>query len=154
MKGMKVLKQIKFVIKICRISLLILNSLAILFALYFMISRKDLAFQDLSMSLAFFRDIRNGLRNNSDIRYRSGRIWRQKEEETSPLRLVFTYAFLSTIMFINGAICAAVYIRHMSIADIIFAVLAVILSLLVLPTAFGYGFVLKKTRTLKRLNLV
>jgi len=70
-----------------------------------------------------------------------------------PLVRVQVYAILSTIMLLIGAVLSAIYVRNLNSGDIIFTVLTIIFALLLLPLAYGYAYLLKKTKTLKRLNL-
>ncbi len=76
-----------------------------------------------------------------------------KKKKKLHYRLTLLYAILSTLMLLIGVILSAIYVRHLNSGDIIFTILAVIFALLLLPLAYGYAFILKKTKALKRLNL-
>ncbi len=117
-----------------------------------MITKKGLSYKDLKMkigvlislgSVSILIAIFGGLIS----------IYNGKKKKKLHYKLILLYAFLSTLMLLIGAILSAIYVRQLNAGDIIFTVLTVIFALLLLPLAYGYAYILKKTKTLKRLNL-
>ncbi|XP_054157613.1 uncharacterized protein LOC128955958 [Oppia nitens] len=150
---MNLLDRVKSVIKICRLSLLMLNSVAIVFALYFMISHKNLVNKNLVMA----REVLIGYGVITIIVALLGigvAVYGGKHKKRRHYRLAFLFAILATLLMVSAIIVSAIYVRNMTAGDIVFTVLLVLFELILLPIAFGYPLVLKKVRTLKRLNLI
>ena len=150
---MKCLKKVKRIIKLCRIVLIVLNAIVIPFALYFMISRKDLSFTNLNIGLTVIitLGIISILLATFGIAIAA---YNGKKKKKRHYRLTFLYAILLSLTYINCSIIAALFVRNLNTADIVFTVLVVLFAVIQMLVSYAYAYVLKKTRTLKRLNLI
>ena len=151
--ALSLLSKLKWLIKICRILLIVLNAIVLVFALYLMISRKDLSFSGLDLSLAALITVGVVTILLALFGIAIGS-YPGKKKKKLHYRLTLTYAISTSLMFLICAILSAVFVRHLNAADIVFTVLVLLLALILLPVGFGYYFVLKKSKSLKKFNII
>lgn len=148
----EIIEYINLVFKVLRWLLVSLNSLVIVFALYFMISGNDLGGNKLKISTGVLVVLALITILVAILGIVAALWWGNKTK--IHLSLIIAYAIASLVVMVIGIILAAVYVEEMDSANVAFTVLTVILSILLIKSSLGFAYAVKKTKMLRRLNVV
>lgn len=146
-----IIEYINLVFKVLRYTLITLNTIVIIFALYFIISGNGLGGEALKMHKVV-RIILCLLIIAVAIVGIVGAIWWGKTK--IHVSIILGYVISALILMVIGIILSAIYVRNMSGADVTFTVFTVIISFLIVNSSLGFAYSIKKTRVLRRLNVV
>ena len=147
-----IIEYINLIFKILRYTLIALNSIVILFALYFVISGNGLGGEPLHIHKAV-RIVYCLLIIGVAIAGIVGAIWWGGKTKIH-LNIILGYVGSAIVLMVIGIILSAIYVRNMSGADVVFTVFTVILSFLIVNSSLGFAYSIKKTKVLRRLNVV
>ena len=147
-----IIEYINLIFRILRYTLIALNLIVILFALYFVISGNGLGGEPLKMHKAV-RIIYCLLVICVAIAGIVGAIWWGGKTKIH-VNIIVGYVGSALVLMVIGIILASIYVRNMSSADVVFTVFTVILSFLIVNSSLGFAYSIKKTKVLRQLNVV
>ena len=151
MAGDSIIDYINLIFKILRYTLVALNSLVIVFALYFLISGNGLGGQPLKMHTAV-RVVYCILVILVAIAGIVGAVFWGKSKVH--VNIILGHVCAALVLMLIGIVLAAIYVRNMTAPDVVFTVLAVIVSFLIFNSSLGFAYSIKKTKVLRQLNVV
>jgi hypothetical protein len=137
--AIEIVEYINLVFKAMRYTLIVLNSIVIIGALYFIIFGNDLAGNPLNISTAVLV-ILGLLAIIIAIDGIVAAVWWGNKTKTH-LTLIISYFISALVLMIIGIILAAIYVRDMNSADVTLTVLLVILSILIIKSSLGFAYV-------------
>lgn len=147
-----IIDYINLIFKVLRYTLVALNSIVILFALYFVISGNGLGGEPLKMHRAV-RIIFCLLVIGVAIVGIVGAVWWGNKTKVH-VNIILGFVGAALVLMLIGIILASIYVRKMSGADVVFTVFTVILSFLIVNSSLGFAYSIKKTKVLRQLNVV
>jgi hypothetical protein len=137
--AIEIVEYINLVFKAMRYTLIVLNSIVIIGALYFIIFGNDLAGNQLNISTGVLV-ILGLLAIIIAIVGIVAAVWWGNKTKIH-LALIIAYVISALVLMIIGIILAAVYVRDMNSADVTLTVLLVILSVLIIKSSLGFAYV-------------
>jgi len=140
------------VFRAMRALLVAINTLVILFVLYFVFSGKNLGGDQLQMS-TWVRVVLSLLVIATAAYGIFVAVWIGKKTKFH-LKLIMGY--LAAVLFLGliGIILAATYVRKTNKYDMIFIVATCFIVFLLTTSSIAFGYALKKTKLLRRLNII
>lgn len=147
-----VIATINLVFRALRIILVILNVIVILFALFFMFTGRNLGWSELQMS-GWARIILSLIAICIASYGIVVALWNGKKTKLH-LKLILVHLISVAAFGFLGIILASVYVKKVKRPDIAFIVLSVVGSVFIALSSLGFGYALKKTKLLRRLNVL
>ena len=147
-----IVETIGLIFRAMRCLLVALNSLVILFVLYFMFSGNDLGGKPLQMA-TWLRVIYSLLVIVTAIYGIVVALWIGKKTKLH-LKLIGGYLAAIAVWALVGIILASVYVRKTNKYDVIFIVATCFIVFLLTTSSLAFGYALKKTKLLRRLNVL
>lgn len=131
--------------------LVVLNSVIILFALFFVFSGKNLGGEKLQM-VPWLRWIYCLTIISTAIYGIVVSLWTGKKCKFH-LKMIMVYLILIALLTLIGIILSAVYVRKPTKYDIIFIVGSCFIMFILTTTTITFGYALKKTKLFRRMNM-
>jgi len=147
-----IIEYINLVFRVLRYTLIALNGVVILFTLYFMISGNGLGGEALRMKksvLIIYSLVVIAVAIVGIV----GAIWWGNKTKIH-LNIILGYVISALVLMVIAIILASIYVRNMSSADVVFTVFSAIISFLIVNSSLGFAYSIKKTKVLRRLNVV
>lgn len=147
-----IVTTISLLFRAMRYLLVALNSIVIVFVLYFLFSGDDLGGNPLQMR-TWLRVIFCLLVILTSIYGIVVAFWKGKKTKFH-LKLIGGYLIAIATWALLGIILAATYVRRTNKYDVIFIVATCFIVFLLTTSSLAFGYALKKTKLLRRLNVI
>lgn len=150
--AIELVEYINLVFKALRYTLIVLNSIVIIGALYFVIFGNDLGGEKLNINKGVLITLVILIIIVTIIGI-TGAVWWGNKTKTH-LTIIIVYVISALVMMLIGIILASIYVRNMNGADVTLTVFIVFICFLIINSSLGFAYALKKTKVLRQLNVV
>lgn len=147
-----IVESIGLIFRAMRCLLVVLNAIVILFVLYFLFSGNDLGGKPLQMS-TWLRVVYSLLVILTAVYGIVVALWFGSKTKFH-LKLIAGYLAAIAVWAALGIILASIYVRKTNKFDVIFIVVTCFIVFLLTSCSLAFGYALKKTKLLRRLNVL